>query len=102
MYKYFEALSSTSTSTPAEIKSIRKYGQVLSNMYINVFKLAILLTFGTWVQGQYTSWNQGTLTVCKVQVLSKTCTHKYFSTSTHLLGPMSAIGSMQININDKM
>ena len=47
MYKYFEALSSTSTSTPTEIKSILKYCQVLSNVYINVFKLVKLLTFGT-------------------------------------------------------
>ena len=47
MYKYFETLSNTSTSTLAEIKSILKYCQVLSNVYINVFKLVKLLTFGT-------------------------------------------------------
>ena len=46
-YKYFETLSSTSTSAPTEIKSILKYCQVLSNVYINVFKLVKLLTFGT-------------------------------------------------------
>ena len=50
MYKYFETLSSTSTSTLAEIKSILKYYQVLSNVYINVFKLVKLLTYGTLVQ----------------------------------------------------
>ena len=47
MYKYFETLSSISTSIPAEIKSILKYCQVLSNVYINVFKYIKLLTFGT-------------------------------------------------------
>ena len=38
-YKYYEILSST--STPAEIKSILKYCEVLSNLYIKILAYGI-------------------------------------------------------------
>ena len=46
-YKYFGILSSTSTSTPTEIKNILKYCQALSNVYLNVLKYVKVLIFGT-------------------------------------------------------
>ena len=59
MRKYFKILS----STPAEIKSVLKSCQVLSNVYLKVLKYTKVLTFDKY---KYTSWNQKVLKYTEV------------------------------------